>query len=331
MDATVLIDAVVRQTTVLIAQLATAAGGRATLANTANRVFLDLVSELKAQGLGNKVIADMFGLALRTYQDKVRRLAESTTERGKSLWEAALEFVREEGTVTQYDVLERFKHDDDVMVRGVLTDLVDSGLVFRSGRGAHAKFRALDAAELLAGPGVSREAAAALVWVAVCRFGPASSSEIAEAVPLDSVELEEALAELVGDGRVQRIDREGVPHYRTDLCWLPLGTSAGWEGAVFDHYQAVVTTICSKLRGGSPVPTVGDSEGGSTFALTVWKGHPEYDAVLGHLGRLRAETIALRERVTAHNREHAPLDGAIRVISYIGQSVVEIGGSEQDP
>jgi hypothetical protein len=217
------------------------------------------------------------------------------------------------------------------MVRGVLTDLVDSGLVFRSGRGAHAKFRALDAAELLVGPEVSTEAAAALVWVAVCRFGPASSTQIAEAVPLDAVELEQALAELVADGRIQRIDREGVPHYQTDLCWLPLDTSAGWEGAVFDHYQAVVTTICCKLRDGSRAPTFSDSQGGSTFALTVWKGHPEYDAVLGHLGRLRAETIALRERVTAYNQEHPAPDEAVRVISYIGQSVVEAGGGEEDP
>ena len=40
--------------------LATAAGSRAPLAHTANQVFMDLVSELKDQGLGNKVIADMF-------------------------------------------------------------------------------------------------------------------------------------------------------------------------------------------------------------------------------------------------------------------------------
>jgi hypothetical protein len=47
---------------VLIAQLATTAGARAPLAHTANRVFLDLTRELKQQGLGSKVISDMFGL-----------------------------------------------------------------------------------------------------------------------------------------------------------------------------------------------------------------------------------------------------------------------------
>src|SRR6187549_1621601 len=59
MDIAVLIDAIVRQTTVLIAQLVTSAGGWAPLAHTANQVFVDLVRELKEQGLGNKVIADM--------------------------------------------------------------------------------------------------------------------------------------------------------------------------------------------------------------------------------------------------------------------------------
>ena len=53
MNINLLIDAIVQQTTVLIAQLATAAGARTSLSNTANQVFVSLVSELKQQGLGN--------------------------------------------------------------------------------------------------------------------------------------------------------------------------------------------------------------------------------------------------------------------------------------
>ena len=77
MNVNLLIDNIVRQTTVLVAQLATAAGGRAPLAHVAGQVFVELVRELKAQGLGNKVIADMFGLTLRTYHDRVRRASFS--------------------------------------------------------------------------------------------------------------------------------------------------------------------------------------------------------------------------------------------------------------
>jgi hypothetical protein len=52
MDAKLLIDAIVRQTTVLIAQLSTAAGIRAPLAHVADQVFLDLASEIEALGVG---------------------------------------------------------------------------------------------------------------------------------------------------------------------------------------------------------------------------------------------------------------------------------------
>src|SRR5688572_28004473 len=90
MSRTLLIDSIVRQTTVLIASLATTAGHRSSLAHVANQVLGNLDLELKAQGLGNKVIADMFGMALRTYHDRVARLAESQSEVGRSLWDAVL-------------------------------------------------------------------------------------------------------------------------------------------------------------------------------------------------------------------------------------------------
>ncbi len=63
-NAQVLIDAVVRQTTILIAQLATSGGARAPLAHVASQVFLDLADELDAQGVSRKVSADMFGMGL---------------------------------------------------------------------------------------------------------------------------------------------------------------------------------------------------------------------------------------------------------------------------
>ncbi|HEY8947170.1 MAG TPA: hypothetical protein VIM73_23160 [Polyangiaceae bacterium] len=323
-DATVLIDAVVRQTTVLIAQLATAAGGRASLTNTANQVFVDLVRELKDQGLGNKVIADMFGLALRTYHDKVRRLSESSTVRGRSLWEATLEFIQDKGTVLQADVLHRFRHDDQATVRGVLNDLVESGMIFRMGRGARTTYRAARPEELrLADRDESGEGAMNLVWVAVHRFGPATRETLANAVPLDPVSLDRALEVLVREGRISRLERGELVEYRTDRCIIPFGAPAGWEAAVFDHYQAVVTAICTKLRRGSTA-AADDHIGGSTYGYTVWEGHPHYDEVLGLLGRLRAEAIELREKVSAYNGGHsAPENAAIRVIAYMGQTVLE--------
>jgi len=47
MDTKILVDAIVRQTTVLIAQLSTAAGIRAPLAHVADQVFLELAQEIE--------------------------------------------------------------------------------------------------------------------------------------------------------------------------------------------------------------------------------------------------------------------------------------------
>src|SRR6201995_611704 len=135
MTVELLIQAIVRQTTVLIAQLATSGGVRAPLAHVANQVFLDLAAELERQGVSRKVSADMFGLALRSYQRKVARLRESSTVRGQSLWEAVLDFLTVRGVASRSEVLAHFHADAEDLVSGVLYDLAESGVIFSSGRG----------------------------------------------------------------------------------------------------------------------------------------------------------------------------------------------------
>src|SRR6476646_4979865 len=113
MNTQLLIDAIVRQTTVLLAQLATSGGVRAPVAHIANEVFLALAAELDAQGVSRKVSADMFGMALRAYLRKIQRLRESRTDHGRSLWEAVLSFLQERGVVARHEVLRRFQLDDE--------------------------------------------------------------------------------------------------------------------------------------------------------------------------------------------------------------------------
>ena len=74
-----------RQTTVLIAQLSTSSGVRAPLSHVADQVFVELAREIEAQGVRRQVVADMFGMALRSYQKKVHRLVESETIRERTL------------------------------------------------------------------------------------------------------------------------------------------------------------------------------------------------------------------------------------------------------
>ena len=104
---------------------------------------------------------------------------------------------------------------------------------------------------------------------------------------------------------------------QNDLCLISFGTPSGWEAAVFDHYQAVVTAICAKLQRG-PRAAPDDAVGGSTYGFNVWKGHPHYDEAMALLARLRAEAMKLREKVTAYNADNAAPEGAsVRVLSYM--------------
>jgi hypothetical protein len=148
MNVRLLIGAIVRETTVLIAQLATSGGLRAPLAHVAGRVFADLAAELEREGVPKKVSADMFGLALRTDQRRTQRLDPSQTDRGRSLWEAVLDHIAQNELVTREQLLKRFRRDDPRSLRGVVRDLIDSGLVFASGRGPRAVYRVTTADEL---------------------------------------------------------------------------------------------------------------------------------------------------------------------------------------
>lgn len=190
MNGQLLIDAVVQQVTVLIAQLATSGGVRAPVAHIANQVFVQLARELESQGVSRKVSADMFGMALRAYQRKLRRLSEATTDPGSTLWRAALEHVRSAPLVTRAQLLDRFSRDDERQLLSVLADLIESGLVFRSGSGSRAVYRAASDAEMGELTRLSsREGLDEWLWVLVYREGPLSQASLAERVAHPSAEL----------------------------------------------------------------------------------------------------------------------------------------------
>ena len=175
MNVKLLIDTIMRQTTVLIAELATAAGIRAPLSHVADQVFLELSKELESQGVTRKVAADMFGLALRSYQLKVQRLEESLTEEEVSLWEAVFDYIRHEEMVHRADVLRRFRHDDEASVKSILYDLVQSGLIFQTGSGDSTTYRAAKKGEIEEVMESEDEMSAPwLIWMTVYRAGPIS-------------------------------------------------------------------------------------------------------------------------------------------------------------
>jgi hypothetical protein len=103
---------------------------------------------------------------------------------------------------------------------------------------------------------------------------------------------------------------------------IPLGSAAGWEAAIFDHFQAVVTALCTKLRLGRSRAIPGEWIGGSTYSTYVWEGHPMHEEVLGLLQRVRSDASALRERVDTYNAARSLPEDAKKVIFYAGQTVL---------
>ncbi|MDD9945403.1 MAG: hypothetical protein OXU20_30445 [Myxococcales bacterium] len=322
MHAGLLIDSIVRQTTVLIASLATASGHRTQLAHVANHVFADLVRELRDQGLGNKVIADMFGMALRTYRRRLARLSSSRTEQGKSLWQAVLAHIQAHGPVTRASVLLRFAHDDESVVRSILQDLVRSGLVACSGIDETALF---DASAVLRGEHAPPEdALESLLLVALHQVGPVDLEALQELVPAPAEALEQALGRLVDDGLVALERRGRHARYHCESYLIDFGDAVGWEAAVFDHYQAMVASIVSKLRQGQCSAHLQDQIGGSTFAFDLWEGHPMEARIRGYLRSMREQGMALRRELEEDIQARPmPSDAApLRVLAYVGQTVV---------
>ncbi len=314
MNVGLLIHLIVQQTTVLIAQLATSAGLRAPLARVANQVFLSLAGELEASGVRQKVVADMFGMALRTYQKKVRRLSESATDADTSLWQAVLDYLRQRPVVARADLLMRFRRDDDAVLKGILRDLVDSGLVFQTGSGDNAAYRAATEEDLEALTG-GIENTVAMLSVLVYQSGPLSRDAIAEQVNLDADALDAALAQLVAEGRATLGD-DGA--YVGTSYAIGLDGPRGWEAAVFDHYQAMVATVIQRLRAAKRQAKHVDRIGGSTYTFDLWDGHPNAEPILTLLERARSAAASARKAATA---VPIPNDAELtRVTFYVGQN-----------
>jgi hypothetical protein len=328
MTVELLIEAIVRQTTILIAQLATSGGARAPLAQVADQVFLNLVNELERQGVSRKVSADMFGLGLRTYQRKIQRFLESSTDRGRSLWEAVLDHVQRAANVTRAEVLLKFASDDESQVRGVLRDLCESGLIEASGSGSRLSYRLRSDDELLRlRQAQSNDGLDELLWALIYREGPITLADLRK-THVDVAELEPALGRLLAAGRVEQTVADG-PYTARSLV-LPLGSTVGWEAAVFDHFKAVVNTVTRRVGMDRKRPELADRVGGSTYTLDVWEGHPYAEQAYETLKKLRSQLTELRDQVERYNADHPVPERYTQVLMYVGQCPIEQGEHDAD-
>jgi hypothetical protein len=325
MNTKLLIDALVRQTTVLIAQLSTAAGIRAPLAHVADQVFLELSRELEAQGLGKRVVADMFGLLIRGYQKKVQRLTESASVRDKSLWEAVLEFVTANPGSSRKRVLERFARDGEEAVRSVLRDLVSSGLLSSSGQGSRALYRPTSEEDRQAFVDVDAvDSLVPMLWATIFHNPGSSREQLAHHLKVDPAALTEALDLLRADGRVRADDWDEYTGLSTAALLVPVDSEVGWEAAVFDHFQAVSNAIAAKVRTGKLKASHGDAVGGATLRFELGPQNPHEKRVLSLLEDVRRQVNQVWEDVRRYNEQHPPDEHTTRnVCFYFGQYLKE--------
>jgi len=157
----------------------------------------------------------------------------------------------------------------------------------------------------------------------VYRFGPLTEDALSRTVSLSRKALEGSLARLIETGQVVRVDGDAGPVLSAPALVRPVGTPAGWEAAVFDHFQALATTVTAKLRGGTDGAKQVDLIGGSTYTLEVWSGHPLEAEAVSQLGTLRERLSELRARVAAHNQSVQMPERRRQVVVYFGQNVID--------
>ncbi len=332
MNTKSLIDQIVEQTAILIAQLAISEGKRVPLANVSHEMFLELVRNLETKGVSKKVVADMFGLALRSFQKKVRRLEEAGDERNSTLWEAILAELRNRGVVRRADLFNRFRHEEETSVRGLLNDLVEIGLVFKIGRGATSAYRAASDDELRTWmAGNSDEDLDELICFTVYRCGKRTSQQLAQQLRIDEHLVAKRLPQLVLQERLEIDKTSAQPSYDTTLCIFEPDNQAVWGAPLVDHFQAVVQCMSNKLEQ-IDAGQFDSGTGGSTYSFNVWPDHTYHDEVFALLSETRAKLSALRARVTAARGllPSPPESEKQRVTFYFGQYLARSSAADLD-
>jgi hypothetical protein len=164
-----------------------------------------------------------------------------------------------------------------------------------------------------------------MTWLRIYRSGGISVSELGTELDLESRELETVLKRLIDQGRVEMEGEGDARIARAAQFVVPVGSSVGWEAAVFDHFQAMATAIAQKLQKGSRRSGQDDVVGGTTLSFNVHPGHPHFEQVLSLLRKIRRETDDLWNQVAEYNKHHTPPEsGGLKVTFYAGQAVREV-------
>lgn len=115
---------------------------RLPIAEAEEQLFLAVARRLEALGVSRKVAADMHGIAVRSYQKKLRRGGRNAPT--QTLWTGVLAFLVREGETTREKLVARFRRDDRAVLGAVLFDLRRTGAVTTESDRPDAKIRVTD-------------------------------------------------------------------------------------------------------------------------------------------------------------------------------------------
>jgi hypothetical protein len=167
-----------------------------------------------------------------------------------------------------------------------------------------------------------------LLWLALAEPPGLTRAEIGQRFPDAPAQIDQALEELLRDGRIERGPEAAELRFFARRVVIAVGSEAGWESAVLDHFRAVCTALINKLRLGGRAAAGQALIGGTTLSFELSPNHPHEAEVKGLLTRVRGEALEVWQRVSAYNAAHPPEEDTLeRVIFYAGQNYIGPEGS----
>ncbi|MCB9788932.1 MAG: hypothetical protein H6744_19825 [Deltaproteobacteria bacterium] len=299
---------------------------RMDFAGIAEKTVHDLVGVLRQEGLTNEEIAAALDLSIAGFYRKVKDLRETYSPgegpRRPTLWEHIYDFVLEQSggshdrPVTFLAIEARFPQLSPDRLGAMLRYLVRFGRLSMTGHGPQRRYHI-----------VERELPTGATYhdavVTLYRDGPLTRAELAQRLEVDEQTCEPWLVRLRDAGRLEETTVGRQPaRYRATGYHIEPEEPAGYEAALWDHFQAVVRAICKKVRLGATQASMGDLIGGTTFSFDL----PVEDPLYAELSGFLAET---RQRMEAWLVRHGEMEarpGArrVRVTIYTGQMVEEL-------
>jgi hypothetical protein len=209
----------------------------------------------------------MFGMALRSYQAKLRRLNDPDTRGVATLWQD-LYADRSNGNATRVELERRYRAHPPAKIAATLQDMVQSGLAYASGKGRQTLFGfTSDADRQHLNVTEEQRVLLDLGWYLVACGAAGTRDELVRELRCDHARALAVIDELVRSARLVQAGE------RLTAKRLELGSKeAGWETSVMDHFRAVTTAIAAKVS--RPVVANGDRVGGGTRSFLVHPGHP---------------------------------------------------------